>query len=183
MLRIEAEVMGEPHPKITLSLKEQVLKPHERLSIQNGDYKTTFILQKAKRSYSVLNTLMAVNDSGKDQVKVEIAVLCECKLCFISAFFQWLQFLLTLWKYSVLTISFKNFLRKTKYGTTKGVWCEGWWLPTKIGKSSWWWRWTYRSLFDWAYGYWNRSLGTSWNQKDSWSWGKKFLLKNILVMA
>ncbi|KAG8239130.1 hypothetical protein J437_LFUL018920 [Ladona fulva] len=77
MLRIEADVKGEPPPKITWSLKEQVLKPHERLSIQNEDYKTTFILQKAKRSDTGLYTVMAVNDSGKDQVEVEIAVLSK----------------------------------------------------------------------------------------------------------
>ncbi|GLH11531.1 Titin, partial [Gryllus bimaculatus] len=77
MLRIEADVQGEPAPKITWTLKDQVLKSHERLKIENEDYKTTFILQKAKRTDTGIYIVTAKNDSGTDQVEVDITVLSK----------------------------------------------------------------------------------------------------------
>ncbi|KAJ9595175.1 hypothetical protein L9F63_013533, partial [Diploptera punctata] len=45
MLRIEADVKGEPPPTITWLLKEKPLKSQDSLKIENEDYKTTFISQ------------------------------------------------------------------------------------------------------------------------------------------
>lgn len=55
-----------------------------RLKIENEDYKTTFILQKVKRSDTGVYTVMAKNDSGKDSVDVEITVLSKLSYKFKS---------------------------------------------------------------------------------------------------
>lgn len=47
------------------------------MTIDNEDYKTTFVLQKAKRSDSGTYTITAKNDSGTDKADVEIVVLSE----------------------------------------------------------------------------------------------------------
>lgn len=46
-----------------------------RLKIENEDYKTTFILTKAKRSDTGTYKVTAKNDSGTDSVDLEIQVL------------------------------------------------------------------------------------------------------------
>uniref|UniRef100_A0A1B0DIT2 Uncharacterized protein n=1 Tax=Phlebotomus papatasi TaxID=29031 RepID=A0A1B0DIT2_PHLPP len=50
MLRMEADVTGEPPPKIVWTLKDQSLKTGDRLKIDSEDYKTTFIMQKCVRA-------------------------------------------------------------------------------------------------------------------------------------
>jgi len=45
------------------------------LKIENEDYKTTFILTKVKRADTGVYTVTAKNNSGTDQVEVEISVL------------------------------------------------------------------------------------------------------------
>jgi len=45
------------------------------LKIENEDYKTTFIITKVKRSDTGVYTVTAKNNSGTDQVDVEISVL------------------------------------------------------------------------------------------------------------
>jgi hypothetical protein len=51
-----------------------------RLTIESEEYKTTFILQKAKRSDSGIYTVTAKNDSGTDKAEVEIVVLSKFKI-------------------------------------------------------------------------------------------------------
>jgi len=46
-----------------------------RLKIENEDYKTTFIITKVKREDTGVYTVTAKNNSGTDQVDVEISVL------------------------------------------------------------------------------------------------------------
>lgn len=77
MLRMEADVKGEPAPTITWTLKDQVLKTHDRLRIENEDYKTCFIMQKMKRSDTGTYIVTAKNDSGVDSVEVEVQVLSK----------------------------------------------------------------------------------------------------------
>ncbi|PSN48991.1 hypothetical protein C0J52_03867 [Blattella germanica] len=77
MLRIEADVKGEPPPTITWTLKETVLKSQDRLKIENEDYKTTFIFTKVKRADTGIYTVTAKNASGTDQVELEISVLSK----------------------------------------------------------------------------------------------------------
>lgn len=52
MLRMDADVKGEPAPKITWTLNNETLKTgslDNRLKIENEDYKTTFIFQSTLR--------------------------------------------------------------------------------------------------------------------------------------
>lgn len=74
LLRIEADVQGEPPPLVTWKLKDAVLKSMDRLKIENEDYHTTFIISKLQRSDTGIYTVVAKNDSGTDQVDVEILV-------------------------------------------------------------------------------------------------------------
>nr|CAD7424747.1 unnamed protein product [Timema monikensis] len=80
LLRIEADVKGEPPPTITWTLKDQPLKSHDSLKIDSEDYKTTFVLLKAKRANTGVYKVTAKNASGIDEVEVEISVLSKpCK--------------------------------------------------------------------------------------------------------
>jgi hypothetical protein len=54
---------------------ELLLHSFYRLKIENEDYKTTFILTKVKRADTGVYTVTAKNNSGTDQVEVEISVL------------------------------------------------------------------------------------------------------------
>jgi predicted phage tail protein len=75
LLIIEADVQGEPPAEIVWLLKEQPLKSADRLTIENEDYKTKFTLTKCKRSDTGIYKVTAKNNSGADQVDVEICVL------------------------------------------------------------------------------------------------------------
>lgn len=77
LLHIEADVKGEPAPVVTWTYKEKVLKTQDRLKIENEDYKTTFILQKVKRSDCGVYTVTAKNASGTDTVDVELSILSK----------------------------------------------------------------------------------------------------------
>lgn len=80
MLRMDADVKGEPAPKVTWTYNNETLKTgslENRLKIENEDYKTTFIFQKMKRADKGTYTVSARNDSGVDTVDVEVEVLCK----------------------------------------------------------------------------------------------------------
>lgn len=77
LLRMEADVKGEPAPTITWTQKETVLKNTDRLKIENEEYKTTFILQKVQRSDTGVYTVTARNESGVDTVDVELQVISK----------------------------------------------------------------------------------------------------------
>lgn len=69
---------GEPPPAITWTIKGgQPLTSNERLKIENEEYKTTFILTKAKRADSAVYTVTAKNASGSDTVDMEVLVLSK----------------------------------------------------------------------------------------------------------
>lgn len=82
MLRMEADVKGEPAPIITWKLKNMVLKTHDRMKVENEDYHTTFILNKLQRSDTGVYVVTAKNDSGTDEVEVEVQVRCQFWLIF-----------------------------------------------------------------------------------------------------
>ena len=75
VLKIEADVKGEPAPVVTWKLKDKVLQSADRLKIENEDNKTNFSILKVKRADAGTYTVFAKNDSGTDQVDVEIEVL------------------------------------------------------------------------------------------------------------
>lgn len=74
LLRMEADVTGEPAPTITWTLKDQPLKNTDRLKIENEEHKTNFVLQKTKREDTGLYIVTAKNEFGVDTVEVEIVV-------------------------------------------------------------------------------------------------------------
>jgi hypothetical protein len=74
MLRLEADIKGEPPPVVTWKRKDVILKSMDRLKIENEDYHTMFILNKLQRSDSGTYTVIAKNDSGTDEVDVELQV-------------------------------------------------------------------------------------------------------------
>ncbi|XP_011700590.1 PREDICTED: twitchin isoform X1 [Wasmannia auropunctata] len=77
MLRLEADIKGEPPPVVTWKLKDTVLKSMDRLKIENEDYHTMFIINKLQRSDAGTYTVIAKNDSGTDQVDIELQVLSK----------------------------------------------------------------------------------------------------------
>lgn len=77
MLRIDADIKGEPAPVVTWTYNKEILKSCDRLKIENEDYKTTFIIQKIKRLDKGVYTVTAKNDSGTDTVDVEVEVLSK----------------------------------------------------------------------------------------------------------
>lgn len=76
MLKVEADITGEPPPKVVWNYKDGDIK-NERIIIEDEDYHTTFILKKAKRSDTGIYKITAKNDSGKDVADLEIVVICK----------------------------------------------------------------------------------------------------------
>lgn len=76
-LRLEAEVQGEPAPQVTWFRKEEQLVTYERLTITNEPYRTCFVITKAKRSDTAVYRVFAKNESGTDQVEIEVNVLSK----------------------------------------------------------------------------------------------------------
>lgn len=77
MLRLEADIKGEPPPTVTWKYKDAILKSVDRLKIDNEDYHTLFILNKLQRADSGTYTVTATNESGTDEVEIELIVLSK----------------------------------------------------------------------------------------------------------
>lgn len=77
MLHVEADVEGEPAPKVTWTLKEKEVLSNERLKVENEEYKTTFIIPKVKRSDTGIYIIKAVNTSGEDTVEFDLTILSK----------------------------------------------------------------------------------------------------------
>lgn len=77
VLKLEADVKGEPEPTITWTFKDQTLKSTDRLKIENADYHTSFSLQKLTREDGGKYVVTAKNDSGVDTVEIEITVVSK----------------------------------------------------------------------------------------------------------
>lgn len=77
MLHVEADVEGEPSPKISWSLKGKDLTSNERMKIENEEHRTTFIIQKVKRSDTANYLVKAVNSTGEDSFELELVVLSK----------------------------------------------------------------------------------------------------------
>jgi len=81
MLRLEADIKGEPPPVVTWKRKDVILKSMDRLKIENEDYHTMFVFNKLQRSDGGTYTVIAKNDSGTDQVDVELQVWTMKRFC------------------------------------------------------------------------------------------------------
>lgn len=77
LLRIEADVSGEPAPDVSWFLKDVKLVTYDRIVVDNEPNRTTFIIKNAKRSDTGMYRVFAKNDSGSDQVEVEVTVLSK----------------------------------------------------------------------------------------------------------
>lgn len=77
LLRMDADVKGEPAPVITWTQEGDLLLNTDRLKIENEDYKTSFTLQKVRRADKGVYTVTAKNANGIDTVDVELEVLCK----------------------------------------------------------------------------------------------------------
>ena len=75
MLRVEIDIEGEPAPKVTWQLNGEPLRPRDRLTIENEDYHSTFVLLRAQRSDTGKFTITATNDSGTDTADLELTVV------------------------------------------------------------------------------------------------------------
>lgn len=76
-LKFEADVKGEPEPTITWTFNKAVLKSDARLTIENKDYHTSFNMQKLTRADSGKYVVNAKNDSGTDEVEIEVDVVSK----------------------------------------------------------------------------------------------------------
>lgn len=77
LLRMEVDIEGEPPPAVTWRLNNVPLKTQDRLKIENEDYHSSFILNKVQRGDSGTYIITAKNDSGQDEVEVEVSVLSK----------------------------------------------------------------------------------------------------------
>ena len=75
MLRVEIDIEGEPAPKVTWALNGEPLRPRDRLTIENEDYHSTFVLLRAQRSDTGKFAITATNDSGTDTAELDITVV------------------------------------------------------------------------------------------------------------
>lgn len=76
-LKVEADVKGEPAPTITWTYNGKPLNQPDRIVIEDEEYKTTFILKKAKRGDTGIYKITAKNTSGTDEAELEIIILSE----------------------------------------------------------------------------------------------------------
>ncbi|CAH1103156.1 unnamed protein product [Psylliodes chrysocephalus] len=77
LLRLEADVQGEPAPVVVWTLKEQTLRNTDRIKIDNEDYHTSFVMKSVQRSDTATYTVTAKNDSGVDTVEIELQVVSK----------------------------------------------------------------------------------------------------------
>lgn len=83
LLNVEADITGEPAPKVTWELKEKVITGggDERIRLDNEDYKTNLIIRNLKRADSGIYKITAKNPSGTDMVEMELVVLAKPSKC------------------------------------------------------------------------------------------------------
>lgn len=74
---MEADIIGEPEPTITWTFKGEVLKPQERLKIDNKDYHTSFLMERMTRADAGKYIVTAKNDSGTDTVEIDVEVVSK----------------------------------------------------------------------------------------------------------
>ncbi|XP_058467261.1 twitchin isoform X5 [Malaya genurostris] len=83
LLNVEADVTGEPAPKVTWELSGKLIlgRDEDRVRVDNEDYKTNLIIRNLKRADSGIYKVTAKNDSGTDTVEMELVVLAKPSKC------------------------------------------------------------------------------------------------------
>ncbi|XP_035779466.1 twitchin-like isoform X8 [Anopheles albimanus] len=83
LLNVEADVAGEPAPKVTWEFKGQLITGggDERIKLDNEDYKTNLVIRNLKRTDAGIYKITAKNASGTDTVDLELVVLAKPSKC------------------------------------------------------------------------------------------------------
>ncbi|XP_050067771.1 twitchin isoform X12 [Anopheles maculipalpis] len=83
LLNVEADVTGEPAPKVTWEFKGKLVDGREddRIKLDNEEYKTNLVIRNLKRSDAGIYKITAKNDSGTDTVDLELVVLAKPSKC------------------------------------------------------------------------------------------------------
>ena len=76
-LTLDVNIIGEPPPTVTWSLRGQELVSNEEFRIDNVDYHTKFIVLKTKRAHTGRYVIKAANEVGEDIAEVDITVLSK----------------------------------------------------------------------------------------------------------
>lgn len=72
------DVSGEPPPTLSWTWRDEIpLVTTERIKVECVDYQTVFTIVNAMRKDTGKYTLLAVNESGRDQESLELTVLGE----------------------------------------------------------------------------------------------------------
>uniref|UniRef100_A0AAG5CSE1 Twitchin n=1 Tax=Anopheles atroparvus TaxID=41427 RepID=A0AAG5CSE1_ANOAO len=83
LLNVEADVTGEPAPKVTWEFKGKLVdgKEDDRIKLDNEDYKTNLVIRNLKRADAGIYKITAKNDSGTDTVDLELVVMAKPSKC------------------------------------------------------------------------------------------------------
>lgn len=73
----DVNVIGEPPPTITWSLKGTVLEPSAHIKINNEEYSSKITVKKCRRDDNGVYIVTATNEHGKDEAEVEAVVIGE----------------------------------------------------------------------------------------------------------
>lgn len=76
-LTLDVNIIGEPPPKVTWSLRGEELTNNDEFRIDNVDYHTKFIILKTKRMHTGRYVIKAANEVGEDIAEVDITVLSK----------------------------------------------------------------------------------------------------------
>ncbi|XP_076356740.1 twitchin-like [Tachypleus tridentatus] len=76
-VRFDVNIKGEPPPNVAWIFNEQQIQSSGHLTIATENYHTQFVLTKAKRKNSGKYTIIAQNDSGKDEVTVDVTIISK----------------------------------------------------------------------------------------------------------
>ena len=71
----DVNVIGEPPPEITWTLKGKKVGPGDRVKLVNEPYNTKLNVRLATRADAGIYTITAVNEHGKDEATVEVIIL------------------------------------------------------------------------------------------------------------
>lgn len=74
-IELPATVTGKPEPKITWTKADTLLKPDQRITIENVPRKSTVTITDSKRSDTGTYIIEAVNVCGRATAVVEVNVL------------------------------------------------------------------------------------------------------------
>ncbi|VDO68159.1 unnamed protein product [Heligmosomoides polygyrus] len=74
-IHLNVPVSGEPPPEVTWAFKDASLESDDRVSINNEDYKTKFLVKRALRSDTGTYVITATNVNGTDTAELKVTVL------------------------------------------------------------------------------------------------------------